>query len=315
MTGSFLNHSFSDFDELTEAVRTWDLDFRQLERGPFRGSISQFVGNGVQFGRARFGRGLEQFGSPPGGLRTFAIPAYQSLRLHWRGKSVSGTQILAFPRGGELNAVSNAGFDIFTLSLSDETLARAGAACGFPDLCGEREVFETDPGAMWRLRQLCMQFHHRIEEGPFGPGAAALQHELEPGLAAALLAALNSSTPSSPASPRLRGTALQRSLGYIGDLATEPVTVRDLIGISGASWRTLDYAFRGRFGITPKEYLKSVRLNGVHRELRRADPSSGRISDVANRWSFWHMGQFAADYRRLFGELPSATLKRNGRGS
>jgi hypothetical protein len=32
--------------------------------------------------------------------------------------------------------------------------------------------------------------------------------------------------------------------------------------------------------------------------------------DVANRWGFWHMGQFAADYKRQFGELPSATLKR-----
>ncbi|UCG61547.1 MAG: helix-turn-helix domain-containing protein [Candidatus Zixiibacteriota bacterium] len=38
------------------------------------------------------------------------------------------------------------------------------------------------------------------------------------------------------------------------------------------------------------------------------------IADVANHWGFWHMGQFSADYRRLFGELPLETLRRgNGR--
>jgi len=33
---------------------------------------------------------------------------------------------------------------------------------------------------------------------------------------------------------------------------------------------------------------------------------------VANAWGFWHMGQFARDYRRLFGELPSDTLRCSG---
>ena len=32
------------------------------------------------------------------------------------------------------------------------------------------------------------------------------------------------------------------------------------------------------------------------------------VAEVASRWGFWHMGQLAADYRQLFGELPSETL-------
>ena len=35
-----------------------------------------------------------------------------------------------------------------------------------------------------------------------------------------------------------------------------------------------------------------------------------KVADVANEWGFWHMGGFAADYRKLFGELPSTTLNR-----
>ena len=33
------------------------------------------------------------------------------------------------------------------------------------------------------------------------------------------------------------------------------------------------------------------------------------VAEVAGRWGFWHMGQMAADYRKLFDELPSQTLR------
>lgn len=49
----------------------------------------------------------------------------------------------------------------------------------------------------------------------------------------------------------------------------------------------------------------------LHRHLWHSRPSQVRVTDIANDWGFWHMGQFAADYRELFGELPSQTLKRD----
>ena len=63
--------------------------------------------------------------------------------------------------------------------------------------------------------------------------------------------------------------------------------------------------------MTPKSYLAGQRLFGVHRELWRSAPSKALVSNVAENWGYWHMGQFAADYRKLFGELPSSTLKRS----
>jgi AraC family ethanolamine operon transcriptional activator len=106
---------------------------------------------------------------------------------------------------------------------------------------------------------------------------------------------------------------LKRALSFIEQNAKKPLAVPDVCRAAGVSWRTLDYAFREEFGVTPKAYLKSIRLNGVRRELRRA-AQPVVISDVANRWGFWHMGQFAADYRKLFGELPSETLARVNAG-
>jgi len=38
-----------------------------------------------------------------------------------------------------------------------------------------------------------------------------------------------------------------------------------------------------------------------------------KIADVANKWGFWHLGQFAKDYRSWFGELPSEAYERRHR--
>ena len=76
--------------------------------------------------------------------------------------------------------------------------------------------------------------------------------------------------------------------------------------LSGASDRTLRRAFKERFGVSPKSYLRSQKLIGVRRQLR-ATGAETLVSDIANEWGFWHMGQFAADYRGHFGELPSET--------
>ena len=88
-----------------------------------------------------------------------------------------------------------------------------------------------------------------------------------------------------------------------------PMTVPELTASLGVSMRTLEYAFRDVLGLSPVQYLRAARLRGVRRELLRAGPAI-RVSDAAARWGFWHLSQFAADYKRLFGELPSATLGR-----
>ena len=109
---------------------------------------------------------------------------------------------------------------------------------------------------------------------------------------------------------RLRDRAVQQAVAYIDENTEEPIYLRDLSSIIGASERTLRYGFLERFGVSPKSYLQTFRLNGVRRALKQADPARMKVVDIANHWGFWHMGKFAADYRNLCGELPSETLRR-----
>ena len=83
---------------------------------------------------------------------------------------------------------------------------------------------------------------------------------------------------------------------------------------SGVSERTLQYAFRDRFGLTPAAFIKARRLAAVRAMLCSADPQRTHVGDVLGDFGFWHLGQFAKDYRQAFGELPSVTLGRTRGG-
>jgi len=111
-----------------------------------------------------------------------------------------------------------------------------------------------------------------------------------------------------PESFSRRRAAVRRIEEYLAAYDRALPSIADLCAIANVSERTLDYAFREQLDTPPARYLRLRRLNKVRDEMRSGDPESVRVTDVAMRWGFWELGRFAAEYRALFRELPSATL-------
>jgi len=98
-----------------------------------------------------------------------------------------------------------------------------------------------------------------------------------------------------------------RAVDFIETNLEEPIGLADIVAASGVPGRTLAQHFRRFRETTPMRYLRDARLARVRAALERAEPEKS-ITAIAMRWGFGHMGRFAAEYRKAFGETPSQTL-------
>lgn len=111
-------------------------------------------------------------------------------------------------------------------------------------------------------------------------------------------------TPQSPALP----THVKRARDYMNENAHRSMTMGDLVAITGVSGSSLHAGFRSYLNISPMAYLKSLRLDHVHRELSAGEPGAS-IGTIARKWGFTHLGRFASDYASRFSETPSQTMR------
>lgn len=90
--------------------------------------------------------------------------------------------------------------------------------------------------------------------------------------------------------------------------AHEPVTATQLAEVAGCSLRSLYSGFQAFCGMSPMQYLRDLRLDGVRADLL-AGQGETSVSSAALRWGFGHLGRFSAEYKTRFGEAPSQTLR------
>jgi AraC-like DNA-binding protein len=84
----------------------------------------------------------------------------------------------------------------------------------------------------------------------------------------------------------------------------------ELCAAAGASDRTLRACCQEFLGTSPMRYLWLRRMYLARRGLRIADPTATTVTEVATNFGFWELGHFSVAYRSLFGESPSAALRR-----
>ncbi len=302
-----------DIDAFTAAAPGWTADFRQLDRGKLAAELLHIDAVPVSVINARFNRLIDQVGTPPEGVRTFAILNDADVVPRWCGYRGTSSSLLSFGADAEFTALSRPGFDTYVISISNERLGEVATSMGVPP---PDEVLGPDSSAivcpddiLRQLRRDLFEIRHASTHLQT-PAMGRLLRETCARIPERLAAAVASSHPDREQAPAwVRARARRRAIEFIQEFADQAPPLSAVVRAAEVSERTLQYAFVEYFGITPKAYLQAIRLNAVRRELR-VSPIVVRVADVANAWGFWHMGQFAADYRRHFGELPSATLRR-----
>jgi AraC-like DNA-binding protein len=91
--------------------------------------------------------------------------------------------------------------------------------------------------------------------------------------------------------------------------AERPLTLTEMELASGLSARSLQYAFKARFGCSPMAWQREERMRKA-RQLLLMNPPSQTITTLAHDMGFSSVSAFSTLYRRHFGETPRQTLSR-----
>ena len=309
--------SFNDFETFSDAVKGYDLDIRQLSRGSFSAEMQHVSHGAVVINRFLTSLRVEAYGGPPPGALTFGVPTGHCDPFVWRHMSTLANSIQVYHSDTELALVTNPLFEAIDVSISQDEFARLCQVWEFPEperLIGNREMVICRSAEMEDLRASLKYVCDTLELGPERLlQDAELRNLVSFQVPYMIASALISSelAPVNPSAAR-REYALRNAIEYIQETANEAVTIETVCNEIGVGMRTLQRAFRDRYDLSPKFYLQSQKLNSIYKILLRAHPQTTRVTDVAMDQGYWHLGQFASDYRRFFGELPSDTLQRPG---
>ena len=97
--------------------------------------------------------------------------------------------------------------------------------------------------------------------------------------------------------------------GYLEARAGDPIDMPTLARETGYSLSSIYRAFQRHRGYSPGTFLADVRMRLARRRLLGAGPGD-RVTSIALDCGFGHLGRFAVEYKRRFGERPKQTLDR-----
>ena len=295
---------FDDFDTFDEAIKDWELDFKLLSKNDFSAYLNMFSSETFALGRTRLHGKIEQRGLTPPGFRSIVIPVDYNNEYIWLNKKVSGKEFLIFPKNGILDGISFNNFDVYVVSIEETMLFQILENLGYKN---SKKLFSGDERTLYLSQTFSRNFHRLADEFLHTQINNQKRHAVFiNNIIHFILKYIEDSNQSIILLPqKKKDVTLSKAIEIINNRKGDLLSIQQLCALTSVSERTLQYAFRDKYKVSPGEYIKAVRLNKVRKELFLSKGQKIKISTLAGKYNFWHMGQFAKDFKAQFGMLPS----------
>lgn len=296
----------NDADEHAQNLSRWDQRYDQISAGSFEGQVTELWLPNTQVFVETANRQLRQTCAAWHGSVWFGIPAAVEGQMSMGGRALTEQAVCVRDGGAEFDLMTAPGFDLFGVVV-DRT--------AFGEYLETREHRSLDQllrqGDVLNLplrlkRELCATL-----AGILGDAIAWPTDQLQQRIFSVLVRLLTADGEKSGGANRTRlqrQETVNRVRDYLLQNPEEPPSIPELCSRFHVSRRSLQNCFEDTTGMAPLAYLRSLRLNEVRRELKYGNQRR-TVSTVAYSWGFNHLSQFAQDYRRLFGESPSAARR------
>jgi AraC-like DNA-binding protein len=109
--------------------------------------------------------------------------------------------------------------------------------------------------------------------------------------------------------PQVAPWQVRRAEAHIEANWHKPITIEDLVEVTGTSARSLFRTFKDSRGCSPLEFARRLRLDHARHMLEHPQAST-TVTQVAQACGFGDLGRFAKEFQRAFGQRPSELLAR-----
>lgn len=306
----------SDVDEQARSLAGWTQEYQQLGCGKYAGAVTSVVLPDVELIVESSNLQLHQTGEVPKDSIVLAIALNAGGDGWLSGKTFDDNTLIVLAPGHELDFRTPPELTAAALVVDARSLSHYVQTFDINaslDIAIKNRFAAIPPALMNMLRDYVRSAITNTHSGDINLSHPASIMALRDGLISNFIHVLGGLNPASQGIPR---SALQRrrtvnnAIEYIRYHITEPISIIDVCYALHVEQRVLQYCFQEVLGLAPVSYLKYLRLIQVRRELKLVDPSHCDIGDTAARWGFWHLSRFSSEYRKLFGELPSETVRR-----
>jgi AraC family ethanolamine operon transcriptional activator len=299
-----------DADEHARNLSQWDQRYDQLSPGAFSGEVTELWLPNSQIFVERANQQLRQTCAAWPRSVWFGIPDMADGLMSMGGKQLSSQAVCIRDGGAEFDLLTAPDFDLFGVVVDRERFASHLSETRHLDLDRlllQGDVRDMAPG---RKEHLCRRLANILSDANSCASDEDSVLDLQGRIFEALAGVLTSqdSRPMAVSRTRIQHQQIvdklrQRVLGR----PDAPPNIAELCEQLHISRRALQNCVEDVTGLPPLAYVRCLRLNEVRRLLR--SNTARPISCIAYDWGFSHLSQFAQDYRRQFGELPSETLR------
>lgn len=316
---SYQKHTTRDSDQHAESLAQWNQTYNQLSAGPFAGSLVDMWFDGMQVFRETTNRSVSQAGTSWENSYVIGIPLASSGSGLFSKQALPPDALFCFRSNEGFALRTPESFDIVGITLPEAALddfLNLGSESEVQRILGGPPLVLVPPKE--KLDELRTCLSAMFDPSHFEPallGYPQIQRAMRSAIMGHLVEVLQSASRAPTPAPSFKGRChvVEQAIDYAMAHLDQAVTVSDLCNRVNVSRRMLNYCFLDVLETNPIQYLRALRLNGVRRELRDESTPVQSIRDVACRWGFWHFSRFAEEYRTLFGELPSETVRHTQR--
>jgi AraC-like DNA-binding protein len=302
----------SSFEQLNDAVSGTDRSVVQLGRGQLRGHLTHLVVDDLAIDTGEFSISVRSRGVPSTRQLSLGMLTGCAGRVRQESREMSIGDVVVRPPNSEHDAYYESAASFVVISLSPEELYAFFA--GDPRMQAatfRRDIFRAAPDCRSALLARLDSLSSRLrgQTRALSPHAARFWKRsiIEAMTAAILLSVSAEEVRSSSSALKI----VRKVEDYLDGTGLVPVHISEICGALELSRRTLHRAFHDVLGMGPVTYLQRRRLCAINTILRRTDPRTTTIAEVALDHGYLNLGRFSGYYRSLFDEYPSETFGRS----